>query len=113
MSKHEQTQPNEAQQKSLYGDRMTNGEDSNGPGRQHTSGAMATDHLLPAASGQHGAPKTSRGPFLTLIVVVLVAAVIAGAVGILGRVHARKQLTEYTDANAAPTGESGAAGARE
>ncbi|HEV2645814.1 MAG TPA: hypothetical protein VGU46_05550 [Acidobacteriaceae bacterium] len=41
-----------------------------------------------------------RGPFLTLIVVVLVAAVIAGAVGILGRVHARKQLTEYTDVNA-------------
>jgi RND family efflux transporter MFP subunit len=48
------------------------------------------------------APEVSRGPLLTLVVVVLIAAVVFAVVGIVRRSHANRELEKYTDANAAP-----------
>lgn len=48
------------------------------------------------------APEISRGPLLTLIVLVLVVAVACAVVGILRRIHANAELAQYTDANSAP-----------
>jgi len=47
-------------------------------------------------------PQVSRPLVLTLIVVVLMVAIVAGATGIVRRVHANSELAGYTDANAAP-----------
>jgi RND family efflux transporter MFP subunit len=82
---------------------MTKGEGSNGPEAHRTSRAAADDHLLAAGSGEHGEPRASRGALWTFVLLVLVVSVVAGALGILGRVHARNKLANYTDANAAPT----------
>jgi RND family efflux transporter MFP subunit len=103
MSDGEQTRSAEPAQRDSHGDAMMKSEDSNGPEPHLTGRAVADDHLLTAGSGGKNTPPASRGPLLTLVILVLVAAVIAGAVGILGRVHAKNKLEDYTDANAAPT----------
>ncbi|HEV2619248.1 MAG TPA: efflux RND transporter periplasmic adaptor subunit [Acidobacteriaceae bacterium] len=82
---------------------MTKGARSDEPELQRTPAAVADDHLLPAAAGGNGKPQASHRPLLTLVVLVLVVAVIAAVAGILGRLHTRKELGDYTDANAAPT----------
>jgi RND family efflux transporter MFP subunit len=78
-------------------------EDSNEPELHRARAAVAEDHLLVAGSGEQTPQPASRGLLWTLVIVFLVVAVIAGTVGILGRIHAHSTLENYTDANAAPT----------
>ena len=57
-------------------------------------------HDHPGDSGQP--PTISRGVVTTLLLLVLVVAIVIGAVGVLRRVHANTDLERYTDATAAP-----------
>jgi RND family efflux transporter MFP subunit len=55
------------------------------------------------AEAQHGAPPPiSRGLLLTVVIVALVVAIAIGVAGVVRRVHANSELEKYTDANAAP-----------
>jgi RND family efflux transporter MFP subunit len=63
----------------------------------------AEDRNLPATDPDETAtPAVSRPLVLTLIVTVLIVAIVAGATGIVRRVHANTELANYTNANAAP-----------
>ncbi len=59
--------------------------------------------LSPTDRDRAGTPEVSRGPLMTLLVLVLVLAAAFAAIGILRRIQANRELVKYTDANDAPS----------
>jgi RND family efflux transporter MFP subunit len=55
-----------------------------------------------AAEGNHAPPDVSRGPLLTLVVVVLLVSAVVAIFGIVNRKRANAELIHYTDKVAAP-----------
>jgi RND family efflux transporter MFP subunit len=53
-------------------------------------------------NGQNEPPRISRGPVVTLVLVLVIVAVVIAAVGIIQRRNAHAQLTQYTQQEAAP-----------
>ncbi|GAC1417517.1 MAG: efflux RND transporter periplasmic adaptor subunit [Acidobacteriaceae bacterium] len=66
--------------------------------RNQADGSTQQQH----GNGSGQPPRISRGVITTLVFLILVIAVVIGAVGVLRRVHANTSLERYTDANAAP-----------
>ena len=80
-----------------------NGEESKLSGTNHDETAV------PKGAGSHVVTRArdvpspvSRGPLVTLILVVVLVTIAVATFGVLRRVHAKTELARYTDANAAP-----------
>jgi RND family efflux transporter MFP subunit len=70
------------------------------PGKSGDAGRPSEKEGGPHA--EQAPPPVSRGILLAVVVVALVVAVAVGVGGVLRRVHANTALADYTDANAAP-----------
>jgi RND family efflux transporter MFP subunit len=80
-----------------------NGEESKLSGTNRDKAAVPADPGSDGATqAKDGPPHVSRGPLVTLFVVVVVVTVAVAVAGVLRRVHANTKLAKYTEANAAP-----------
>ena len=68
---------------------------------EHTP-ASATRNQAEISGAAATPPRVSRGSLLTVLIVVLLAAVVVGVFGVLTRQHASAALVRYTDTQAAP-----------